>query len=100
VIRTDPAADTVRPKGSAVTVVVSTGPSETNVTDVVGQTEGNARTLLEQQGFVVLVEDQPTDDPTQDGRVVDQNPDGNTMARTGSNVTIFVGRFTPPTTGG
>ena len=97
VIRTDPKADTTRPKGSAVTVVVSSGPPETTVRDVVGQTEQNARSILEGQGFVVVVEEQPTDDPTQDGRVVDQDPDGNTTAPDGSEVTIFVGVFEPAT---
>jgi serine/threonine-protein kinase len=93
VIRTDPPADTVRPKGSAVTVVVSSGPPETTVRDVVGQTEQNARSILEGQGFVVVVEQRPTNDESQDGRVVDQDPNGNTSARTGSEVTIVVGVF-------
>ncbi len=95
VIRTDPPPDTVRPKGSAVTVVVSSGPPETTVRDVVGQTEENARSILQGQGFVVVVEDRPTDDPTQDGRVVDQEPNGNSTAPNGSEVTIFVGTFSP-----
>ena len=93
VIRTEPAADTVRPKGSEVVVVVSTGPAEAEVANVVGQTEGNARAILEGDGFVVLVETVATDDPTQDGRVVDQDPGGGTTAETGTNVTIFVGSF-------
>jgi serine/threonine-protein kinase len=100
VIRTDPPADTVRPKGTPVTVVVSSGPPETVVRDVGGQTEGNARTILEGQGFVVLVEQVPTDDPTMNGRVVDQDPDGNTSAPNGSEVTIFIGQFEPPVDGG
>jgi serine/threonine-protein kinase len=93
VIRTDPPADTVRPKGSAVTVVVSSGPPETTVRDVVGQTEQNARSILEGQGFVVVVEQRPTDDASQDGRVIDQDPNGNATAPTGSEVTIVVGAF-------
>jgi serine/threonine-protein kinase len=93
VIRTEPAADTVRPKGSEVVVVVSSGPAEAEVANVVGQTEGNARAILEGDGFVVLVESVPTDDPTQDGRVVDQDPGGGTTAEVGSTVTIFVGSF-------
>jgi serine/threonine-protein kinase len=100
VIRTDPAADTVKPKGTAVTVVVSSGPAETVVRDVFDQTENNARTILEGQGFVVLVEQVATDDPTKNGRVVDQDPDGNTTAPNGSEVTIFVGQYEPPTTDG
>jgi eukaryotic-like serine/threonine-protein kinase len=96
VIRTDPPADTVRPKGSAVTVVVSTGPPEAEVKPVIGQTEGNARSILEADGFVVLVENVVTDDAAEDGRVVDQDPAGGTTATVGSQVTIFVGVFEAP----
>jgi beta-lactam-binding protein with PASTA domain/predicted Ser/Thr protein kinase len=100
VIRTEPPPDTVRPKGSEVVVVVSTGPAEAEVVNVIGQTAENARTILEGDGFVVLVEEVATSDPTQDGRVVDQDPGGGTTARVGSQVTIFVGAFAEPTDGG
>ena len=51
-------------------------------------------------GFRAVVEEVTTDDPAQDGRVVDQDPAGNTTAVDGSNVTIVVGVFEAPTTGG
>jgi serine/threonine-protein kinase len=100
VIRTDPPADTPRPKGSAVTVVVSTGPAESAVPSVVGLTEANAINTVNGAGFQAVVEEVVTDDPTQDGRVVDQNPDGNAMATKGSQVTIFVGAYQAPATDG
>ena len=93
VIRTDPVADTPRPKGSSVTVVVSSGPAESTVPSVIGLTEANAINTLNSRGFSATVEEVPTDDPTQDGRVVDQDPAGNTTAPDGSQVTIFVGQF-------
>jgi len=98
VIRTDPPADTVKPKGSAVTVVVSTGPAESVVPSVVGLTEANAINTVNGAGFQAVVEEVATDDPTQDGRVVDQDPNGNTMAKNGSQVRLFVGAYTAPTT--
>ena len=45
VIRTDPPADTVRPKGDAITVVVSSGPAEVNVISVVGLTRDEREEL-------------------------------------------------------
>jgi serine/threonine-protein kinase len=100
VIRTDPAADSVQPKGSTITVVVSSGPAEETVPSVVGLTEANAINTLSSAGFNPVVVEQDTDDPTQDGRVVDQDPDGNTTAVSGSDVTIFVGRFVEPVVDG
>jgi len=101
VIRTDPVAETVRPKGAAITVVVSSGPAESTVPSVVGLTEANAINTLSGSGFNAVVVEQDTDDPTQDGRVIDQDPGGNTTADDGSDVTIHVGKFVePPVDGG
>ncbi len=86
VIRTEPPADTVRPKGDAITVVVSTGPAEVNVISVVGLTRANARSSLESAGFVIAEENF---DPTcSDTRVDSQSPEGNTSAPAGSTVTL------------
>jgi eukaryotic-like serine/threonine-protein kinase len=100
VIRTDPPADTVWPKGDAVTVVVSTGPAEDTVPSVVGLTEANAINTISGAGFNPVVVEQDTNDPTADGRVVDQDPGGNTTATSGSDVTIYVGRFVEPVVDG
>ena len=101
VIRTDPAAETVRPKGTAVTVVVSSGPAESAVPSVVGLTEANAINTLSSGGFNPVVVEQDTSSSAEDGRVIDQDPDGNTIALNGSEVMIYVGRFVePPVDGG
>jgi serine/threonine-protein kinase len=63
------------------------------VPDVTGLDEGAARSTLEGDGFRVAVVDEPTDDSSQDGVVVDQSPSGSTDARDGSTVTITVARF-------
>jgi len=94
VIRTDPPAETVRPKGTAVTVVVSSGPAEVRVTSVVGLARDNAINALESDGFVVELQG---DDPTcSDLEVVDQTPDGNASAPPGSTVTIVLECQDPP----
>jgi serine/threonine-protein kinase len=99
VIRTNPTAGTVAAKDSTVTVVVSSGPAESTVPSVIGLTEANAINTLRGAGFEVNVQEQDTDDPTQDGRVIDQDPAGNATAEQGSTVTIVVGNFVEPTDG-
>ena len=92
VIRTEPGAGSSRPKGSTVTIVVSDGPSTAQVPSVVGSSEANAVDALEAQGFIVDIVEQEVVDPSQDGKVLDQSPNGGTNQETGSTVTITVGR--------
>ena len=89
-------------RGTVVRLNVSrgTGGSTTTVTtsqaavpDTVGQDEATAQATLEGAGFAVRVVDQPTTSAEQDGIVVRQAPTGGGSARTGSTVTIFVGRL-------
>jgi beta-lactam-binding protein with PASTA domain len=80
-------------KGSTVQITVSTGPEQATVPDVVGQDVETARENLRDAGFRVRVERVDTTDPTQDGIVLEQDPDGDSEADPGSQVTIFVGRF-------
>ncbi|MGH3034260.1 MAG: Stk1 family PASTA domain-containing Ser/Thr kinase [Gaiellaceae bacterium] len=89
----NPDPDVEAARGSTVQITVSTGPEQATVPDVLGETRQDARQILRDAGFDVNVEEIPTDDPTQDGLVVDQDPDGNTEADQGSEVTIFVGQF-------
>lgn len=93
VIRTNPPANTEVDKGSTVTIIVSSGPAQVEVPDVLDMTEADARQTLEGAGFVVVVEAQTVDDPTQDGIVIAQDPAGTTMAERGTTVTITVGSY-------
>jgi beta-lactam-binding protein with PASTA domain len=93
VLGQSPAAGAKVRRGSAVTLRVSAEPALATVPDVTGLDEGEARVALQGDGFQVAVVDQPTDDSTQDGVVVDQSPSGSTEAREGSTVTITVARF-------
>lgn len=82
------------PGGGTTTVVTTaTTQSETAVPDTVGQDEATAQATLEGAGFVVRVVDRPTTSQDQDGIVVRQAPAGGSNARSGSTVTIFVGRL-------
>ena len=98
VIRTDPPAGASRPEGATITLVVSSGPEQQNKTvpGVVGLSEANATQVLESNGFVVDIQEQEVIAPTDDGRVVSQNPGGGSSRPEGSTVTITVGRLIAP----
>jgi beta-lactam-binding protein with PASTA domain len=96
VIRTDPPADSVQPKGATIVVVVSSGPAEANVPSVEGLTEAVAIDRLRSAGFNPVVEEQDTEDAAQNGRVISQDPGANSTAIAGSDVRIVVGRLVSP----
>ena len=93
VLSEDPGANTMAPKGSTVTLTVSNGPKTTQVPEVTGIDKDTASTILTQSGFKVKVVSQPTNDPSQGGIVLDQNPPPRSQAKPGSTVTIYVGHF-------
>jgi serine/threonine-protein kinase len=93
VISQDPGPGEQVAKGSAVALVVSTGPDTATVPNVIGQQADEAEQNLEAAGFSVQVQTQPVVDQTQDNLVLDQNPNGGSQAPEGSTVTIVVGDF-------
>src|SRR5918996_3388848 len=93
VISQTPAPGEKASKGSTVQIVISSGPDSVTVPNVEGQDEASAREDLEDAGFEVQVEEQATDDPLQDGIVLDQDPEPESQAPPGSIVTITVGNF-------
>lgn len=99
VIATDPPAGTSLPKRSVVTVIVSTGPEQVEVPNVVGQTEDNAISTLRDRGLSATTNTRALapGDPNV-GRVVAQNPAANTKVDVGSSVQITVGVASATTT--
>ncbi len=95
VTRTDPGANARVKRGSAVTMFVSTGPQNVNVPNVVGQMQDQATQTLQQAGFEVFVSQQNTNNPSDNGRVLAQNPAAGQQQPKGSGVTLTVGRFPP-----
>ena len=84
-------------RGSRVRISVSTGPRTrplVTVPDVVGLDQQTATAELRRAGFRVQVIPSETVDETQEGVVLDQQPEGGTRAPRGAQVTIYVGRFT------
>jgi serine/threonine-protein kinase len=98
VIRTDPAAGASVDEGSTVTLVVSSGPEQVTVPDVVGMTQSQATSTLQGAGFHVVSQDQLTTHASENGQVLDQTPNAGTKAAKGSTVTITVGRTAGGTT--
>ena len=97
VIRTDPAAGTLAPVGSPVTIVVSTGTPRVAVPDVVGLFADSAIQGITNNGLTPVVELVSVQPGSPDvGRVVDQTPPANLEVEAGSVVTILVGEATEP----
>jgi eukaryotic-like serine/threonine-protein kinase len=96
VVQQDPGANTLAGRGATVTLFVSKGPTTTAVPDVTSFSRVDAISTLRNSGFRVLVENVDTTDPTQDGVVLTQTPQGGEAAKPGATVTVTVGHYTPP----
>lgn len=98
VVSVSPSAGTVVPIDTAVEVVVSNGPAQVAVPDVVNDTEQAARAALEQLGFVVRLAGRLlADGEAGAGAVFEQYPPAASMLRPGQEVTIVVGQELAPT---
>jgi beta-lactam-binding protein with PASTA domain len=97
VITQDPGSGTV-PRGSEVTIVVSTGIESVAVSSVIGQSQQAARATLRAQELKVAVQKQDVPSENDDGVVIDQSPPAGTRVQAGDTVTILVGRFEEPAT--
>lgn len=96
VVSQSPAAGSTLRPGSRVRVVVSAGPNPqpaTTVPNVVGQDQATAANDLRAAGFRVVVLNRPTKDQSKDGLVIDEQPRAGSSIPAGSQVTIFIGRF-------
>jgi eukaryotic-like serine/threonine-protein kinase len=96
VVSQSPKSGTSLRPGARVRVNVSTGPNpqpNAAVPDVVGQDQATAAQTLRDAGFKVAVLNRPTADQSKDGLVVEQQPRATSSIPAGSQVTIFIGRF-------
>jgi len=96
VFKQDPGAGDEAEEGSTVTVSVSEGPATAAVPDVVGSSEDDARSALDDAGFevnAVQVFSQQSE-----GTVVAQSPPGGQDAQAGSTVRINVSKGSGTTT--
>jgi beta-lactam-binding protein with PASTA domain len=99
VVGQSPAGNATAPAGAKVTLQVSQGPTTVPVPDVTQADSDSAKAALETAGFTVNVIVQDTDDPTLENIVIRQTPVGDTEAKPGSRVTLYVGSYVlPPAT--
>ncbi len=90
VIRQSPAANAQAERGSAVTIVVSTGPEDVNVPDVQQQDFDSAEGELNGAGLVVgSVSREPNEDFSE-GTVIRQSPGPGATAPRGSGVNLVL----------
>ena len=74
IIGTDPASGTLMQPGDFVTVIVSTGPQEFTLPNVVGDTEESGRSRIAANGFVVGFVTYARSETVDDGVVIRQTP--------------------------
>lgn len=86
VIRTEPAAGATAAEGSAVTLVVSTGPAPRVLPDVTGQTIDAARLELEALGLVVEIAEPVFNEAIAAGVVISWSVDGSPTLVAGDTV--------------
>ena len=99
VLRQDPQPRTEVSEGSTVNLTVSDGPGQTPVPDVSRLPKAEAQEELEEAGFAVEFDEEPSES-IRAGDVVRTAPPGGTLADRGSKVTVYLssgpGKVTVP----
>lgn len=89
VVSTDPKAGTAVPKGTTVTVNLSSGPESVSVPDLKGLSQAQARAALEKEGLK-LGEVETQDGPQEKDRVISSSPEAGSSVKKGDTVKIVV----------
>lgn len=90
VISQDPAPGTTLDVGSSIDLVISLGPMDTAIPDVVGRTEAQATADITGAGFAVGTISRQTDASVPADAVISQDPAGGTLAGAGATVDLVV----------
>lgn len=90
VISQEPAAGATAPSGSAVNLVISSGPQEASVPNVVGQTQAAAQTAITVAGLTVGTVVTAPSNTVPAGAVISQDPAGGTVVPLGTPVNLVV----------
>jgi eukaryotic-like serine/threonine-protein kinase len=90
VIEQDPEADAIAREGDTVTITVSSGPRQVPVPDLLGQTEEDAQSTLDDAGLQLgEVSEEPSDD-VDEGLVISQSPEAGQEVDARSRVDIVI----------
>jgi beta-lactam-binding protein with PASTA domain len=96
VIEEDPGPGSRVEEGERVTIVISEGPGDVSVPNVVGQGRESALASLSAANLGATVVEVESDVESEDDRVLDQEPGGGSRVPPGTDVTIEVGVFVEP----
>jgi serine/threonine-protein kinase len=88
VLEQDPPGDSEARPGTAVNLVVSSGPATVAVPDVICQDLGSAQEEVEGEGLDFVVTGSRFSDECEPGTVAEQNPSAGTEVQPGSNVRV------------
>jgi eukaryotic-like serine/threonine-protein kinase len=91
-----PAAGTSVTRGSTVNLIISTGPCQVVVRNVVGESSSDATAALQGQGLTVATASTSACTPDQDGNVTQQDPPAGTQVNLPATDTITVCTTTSP----
>ncbi|MFT3851805.1 MAG: Stk1 family PASTA domain-containing Ser/Thr kinase [Ilumatobacteraceae bacterium] len=98
-IGTNPQTNAAVAKGSAVTLIVSSGPEPVSVPPVEGKTEADARAALQAAGLDVSVSYVTVAfGSNDDGKVISQSPSDGSSVNPNSTVKLKVGKAVQPAT--
>jgi len=92
VIRQSPSAGRQVEPGSTVSIVVSSGPKQAKVPNVIGKLRPEAVEAVRAAGLTPVVEEEETEVAGKVGRAIDQFPPPGQKVEPGAEVTIVVGR--------
>lgn len=92
VIATNPEAGTTVDEGTAIDLIVSSGPELVDIPNLTSYSYDEAKDLLEGDRYGLKVKRQNTDSSEPKGRVLNSNPPPGTEVERGSTVTLIVSR--------
>ena len=92
-IRTVPREGAEVRSGQRVRLLVSNGPEQVSVPDVVGLSQASAESEIQSAGLSTTVQEQESEETV--GNVISQNPSGGSELERGSTVTIVVSTGVP-----
>jgi len=98
VARSTPKAGTSAKPGTAVDLVISTGPKPVAVPDVTGRKLGNANRTLASAGLTSTTASEQYSETAKAGVVLSQDPRPGTTVNSGTAVSIVVSKGPPPVT--
>jgi serine/threonine-protein kinase len=96
VVSEDPGPGSRVEEGETVKIVVSEGPGDVSVPNVVGQSRSTATANLSAANLGVTIVTVDTEVKSEDEQVLDQTPSAGNRVPPGTDVTIDVGHFVPP----